>query len=865
VSIEVLNPEPRTLNTPLAPAIRSTLAALRRRIRRYVVLHGLTAATAWLGIAFWASLAIDRLFEPPPSVRAIVLGVAALGLGWLLFRLVLRRAFARLTDRNMAMLLERRFPQFDESLLTAVELAEGPADVGLPPAGDVGLPPGGDVRSLGERAGRQMLVRTCRQAAASVGEVRLGEVFNAGPLRRSTLAAVLLAASVGTFGAMAPETWGIWTQRSLLLGDRLWPRKTRLVVEGFDRGVTKVARGDDLEVIAKADLSKPRVPSVVEVRYRTEGGARLRGTMSREGTVDPARDRYQEYSYTFRGVLTPIRFDLFGGDDAIRDLRIEVVPSPTIVDMALECHYPDYMDRPPRTLPVAGVMQIPAGTRITVRATANKELVEVQVDDGERIATIRNREDDGPAGGDRVAEPRAAVGFRRFAYRLASLTGDKSLRFTLLDADGIRSGRPVRLALATVPDAPPQLAVELRGIGAAITPRARLPATGRIGDDYGISRVWFDYTIDEGEEAGRSGIASDDAGPETHPIASLAGNVTDFPLDHALEVRTMRLAPGRRLLACVKAADRCTIAGKPNVGTSRRWLLDVVTPEQLRTMLEARELMLRQRFERIMQEVTETRDLLQRMEFGDPAAEAEPPTPQGEKPKRDGDRPASEAGSPLGDTPTSPGDDPDGDASTSEANHDQASGEEDEAGDEPAGETAESDGDEPAGETAESDAGQPLSPQRILARRTLRAQRATQNSRKNADETLGVSEAFAGIREELINNRIDTAELSDRLQRGIADPLRGIAEEMFPELERRLDRLEASLGDGRAGPRNRQLAVAQIDAILEAMQGVLDRMLELEDFNKAVELLQEIIHAQDRLSERTRKRHKEKLRDLLED
>ena len=76
-------------------------------------------------------------------------------------------------------------------------------------------------------------------------------------------------------------------------------------------------------MIAKADLRKPLVPAVVEVRYRTEGGARLRGTMSREGTVDPARDRYQEYAYTFRGVLTPIGFDVVGGDDAVRDLRIE--------------------------------------------------------------------------------------------------------------------------------------------------------------------------------------------------------------------------------------------------------------------------------------------------------------------------------------------------------------------------------------------------------------------------------------------------------------------------------------------------------------------------------------------------------------
>ena len=66
----------------------------------------------------------------------------------------------------------------------------------------------------------------------------------------------------------------------------------------------------------------------------------------------------------------------------------------------------------------------------------------------------------------------------------------------------------------------------------------------------------------------------------------------------------------------MKAADLCDLrpAG-PNVGISERWLLDVVSPEQLRAMLEARELVLRQRFEAIIQDVTETRDLLLGTEF----------------------------------------------------------------------------------------------------------------------------------------------------------------------------------------------------------------------------------------------------------
>ncbi len=84
--------------------------------------------------------------------------------------------------------------------------------------------------------------------------------------------------------------------------------------------------------------------------------------MSREGTADPAKEAFQEYSHTFRGVLEPIRFDVVGGDASVRDLRIEVVDSPTIVRMVLDCRFPDYMDRPPARLPVTGVKGTPTSS-----------------------------------------------------------------------------------------------------------------------------------------------------------------------------------------------------------------------------------------------------------------------------------------------------------------------------------------------------------------------------------------------------------------------------------------------------------------------------------------------------------------------
>ncbi len=747
-----------TARIELAPQIRGMLARLRARIRRYVWIEGLAAAVVWLGLAFWVTLLLDWFFEPPAGVRLIALITVGMILLAVLVQRIAYRLMAPLGDANMATVLERRFPQLDDALLTAVALAGRKADP--------------------SDCNPEMLERTCREAAGRMEEVRLGEVFNPAPLRRQVASAMAISASVVAFALLQPAALGTWAQRSLALSPELWPRYTRLVVEGFDdEGRVKVARGSEFDLVAKADTSWPAVPEVVEVRYRAEGGRRQRESMSRRGSAVPGRDAYQEYTHRFESVLASIDFDVYGGDAAVRGLRIEAVDSPTINEMRLAVQLPEYTARPDRTLPVSGVMQVPLGSRVVVQARSNKPLVRVQIDsvldDAPPPPTILEAEDlDADAQG--------------FELALPPLMDDKTLQFTLFDTDGIQSRRPTQLRLVTIADMPPQLAVRLRGIGSAVTPRARLPVVGEIRDDYGIARTWFEYSIDQGE-------------PQTRPIHQLPSAPATVVLnDEAMEVADLDLEVGQQLALAVKAADLYDLSGGPNVGSGDRWQLEVVTADQLRTMLEARELVLRQRFEQIIREAAETRDLLARMEFGGAAADERGGGGNGEKP-------------------------PDPEA-----------------------------------------ADRPTAMQQLTAR-TLRVQRALQNSRKNAHETKGVAEAFDDIELQLINNRVDTEELRMRLAEGIAQPLHAIADEALPELERRVDSLQQALEDERVGPARRDRARQQADQVLLAMEVVLQRMIELESFHEAVEMLRQIIALQGDLEQQTKQRQKQRLLDLLED
>ena len=69
--------------------------------------------------------------------------------------------------------------------------------------------------------------------------------------------------------------------------------------------------------------------------------------------------------------------------------------------------------------------------------------------------------------------------------------------------------------------------------------------------------------------------------------------------------------------------------------------------------------------------------------------------------------------------------------------------------------------------------------QRMLARRRLRVAGSLQNVVQSADEVKGVAEAFDDLSEELTNNRIDNPDLKSRLGEQIAQPLHLIAETAY--------------------------------------------------------------------------------------
>jgi hypothetical protein len=814
----------RSTELVIAEPIRRLLSGLRRRIRTYVWVQGIALAVAWLAAAFWLTLVLDWLIEPPPVFRAVLLVAVGGVLLWLVYRYILRRAFVPLHDTSMAVLVERRYGDFRDSLLTTVELNEKPAHA---------APFNAD-----------MLTWTTAEAIQQTRQVRLNQLLQNAGLMRALFAAIVLSLSVAAFALAAPEAFRTWVQRVLLLSEELWPRKTHLSIEGFTDKVVKVARGGEFRVVAYADRTAI-VPETVQIRFHDDEGNPGRQTMAAEA----ATGDHQPFTHHFPGLLSSITFDIVGGDDRLRDYRIEVVDNPTVSNMTLHCVYPQYTRRAPRDLPVTGLMQIPVGTTVTIRAQSNKPLqiahVDRVIDDGFKpLATINQ------FGGEQA---------RDFSLTLPPLTEDMRLQFRLQDADGILGRNPVRLDLAAVADEPHKIGLQLRGIVTAITTQARLPVAGELSDDYGIERIWFEYQVDDSAPrtstfltpaAGKGSIAIAPENPEVLDLkelqeASAIANKTDEtpppgkstdgkedadaasqkspakpPADSAFQLKQ-----DQQLSLVIKAQDQSTLDGGPFVGASEKYQLDIVSPERLLGILEARELMLRQRFETIIEEFTATRDLIGRIDFA-------------------GVRAVGSAGG------------------SSAAPESQAKGLE------PEDVLAAKNGD--AGATSkDDDQPPPLSPAEKLAHerasRSLAVERTLENSERAAHETRTLAVAFQEILEEMSNNRVDTPVLSGRLRDEIAVPLLAIADKRLPVLSARLRELQKLIDDAPRGTAKAGEALREAESILLEMQSILDKMIEMATYKELVEKLRKLIEKQEEINKATKQRQVDQLKNLIEE
>ncbi len=587
--------------------IAKLLARLRRRVRWLVLIEGIAAAIIWAVVSFWLALAVDYLpvtmglSELSWQMRLFILALSSLAIAWVLYRLVFRRIFVRLENQSLALLVERSYPEFNDSLLTTVsQSGSSSSDASMD---------------------QSMLDRTRIIAEEMLPEVDLSKVVNAKPMQRSFLVAGLLLLTLVGFWLANPQAIKLAAQRLCLLHETPWPRSCQIeivevhvkrdnVIEGIgelarttgaskmERGKFFVAKGATvaLHVRALSDEGKSnrRLPEKCQLIYQIRDGDRGTEEFKKIGGPRNGIQRFLLDGQPFQAILSNVNFDVRGGDHRVGPFEICVVDEPTVLSTELVCKYPNYLVDEFRgesqTIQWTGQARLPQGTEISIRGKANNQLTKV-------YAT--GQDYDKPV----AITPTESV----FQFDVAAIEEPVNLEFVLCDSNGLVSEQPHRISIDAIKDQPPLIRSRLKGIGTAITPDAQIPFQGTIEDDYGLSKSWIEIEIAEIETI-------------QEPVAVNSDGELECTIDFRQRKQTVgsqyELPVGdegeHKVAFVIKSQDKFNLNNLTNVGVGDRYVLDIVSPNQLLRILERLEVGQRRRLEQIYLELADTRNYLLR-------------------------------------------------------------------------------------------------------------------------------------------------------------------------------------------------------------------------------------------------------------
>ena len=604
------------------------------------MVSGLLFVVCCATVVFWTTTTLDagwfqlQKLELPVGLRAILLAVL-LPCGLLLLATrVIFPLVRRLRDSDIALLIERRFPQFQDRLITSVESSHG-----IPDEGPLVKP---------------MLERSVREADALAGNVAFEDVFDTSNLKRLGLMSGALMLSVACLGVVNPQSLTRWWSAFVRCDEIYHQRTTDLVLHAVSQpGDRRIAfqtiaqrltyrhpRGADLELEMTVPDGGPQTGQlwVVPDRVRVDV-IRVDGSRSRT-YVSTSSDR------TFRFVVTrlqePVEIELLAGDYRTRvPYRIDVVNPPGIDSVQLLCTYPEYTgwnQLRERALTITGSeVLLPIGTSFELVATSSKSLQAVRIVSdqfefsGDRDSSrllLRDEQtsansDSGPllSGDGRTitarmlivppvatttaADPAEATQVA-VGNSFLQIPSSANLRFFLHDDDDVMSASPETLRVQGIPDTPPIVVAQMNGVGNAVTRLARIPVAGRIRDDYGLRSAGFEFLVD------------DESTWRPRPFRQVpATNATDFDLQRSadepfeiFDLQPLELSEGQTLTLSVVASDDNRIPA-PAVTRSEPLLFRIVSNEEVLSLLYTREISLRNRFEEVIAQLEEVRDDLQ--------------------------------------------------------------------------------------------------------------------------------------------------------------------------------------------------------------------------------------------------------------
>ncbi|MEE9391640.1 MAG: hypothetical protein V3W41_03955 [Planctomycetota bacterium] len=449
-------------------SIRQKLGDLRTKLRLLLAGHGVVRVLSVAAGLAAISFVMDWLFQLPWGARVIMLIIMVAVLAWTVLRHIVRPFSVSLDDESMALLVERRHPEFGHELISALQLSEQMED---------------DENS----DSREMMSTAVAQAVHRFKGMSFGDSLSARPLAGPAFLGIAALLLLVIYASVLPEHASLWFDRCIRLSDREWPPKTRLEVRIANIGKFR----HEIRANGHHEVWVPEA-SVIRVEVRAEGdipsSVRLkkyvypRSENPTPVTVEMGeRSDSGEFEYKFGRVTSSFEFYAEGGDDEdeVPYFVVHVRSAPRVDSFEVAYDYPDYINEVGQK-DRSGVREYnliaPVGTEATMSFRVSSPL--------QHFALILDDDPENPIALQPLASDPLQYRWKKILER------DHFYTYRLIGENGTPSREVPNFNISAQVDLPPQLGVvmpELTNID--VTARAILPLKIQVSDDFGIGGI----------------------------------------------------------------------------------------------------------------------------------------------------------------------------------------------------------------------------------------------------------------------------------------------------------------------------------------------------------------------------------------
>lgn len=233
------------------------------------------------------------------------------------------------------------------------------------------------------------------------------------------------------------------------------------------------------------------------------------------------------FQYTFRNVTETVKFRVYAAGFYSSQNTLKVIQRPVLKAFKVQINYPAYTGKKNEVRNSLSDMTLPAGT------TVNWTFVTDHTD----AATIRF--------GNNGPDVKLPDNSSTFTYQYRFMN-DTAYTVTLHNKEAAIADS-YKYQVQVIPDQYP--VIQLQQVKDSVSGKQIL-LTGTAGDDYGITRVTFNYEISDNKKPVQS---------KSIPVKITAGLLT--PFEQYFDIESLKLLPGQKLSYYIEAWDNDGVHG----------------------------------------------------------------------------------------------------------------------------------------------------------------------------------------------------------------------------------------------------------------------------------------------------------------